>query len=124
MQTRRFGRTGHQSSVAIFGAAALWSVTQAEADKTMELVIAAEHLALPVGAVVVVRPAAEDLPLEVGRPGELRVGTGRFEARDHEAVDLPRRVGHGQVDRADAEALVAEDFPDGLLANLICAVEG
>ena len=41
MQTRRFGRTGHQSSVAIFGAAALWSVTQAEADKTMEQVIAA-----------------------------------------------------------------------------------
>ncbi|MCA9836487.1 MAG: aldo/keto reductase [Trueperaceae bacterium] len=33
-----FGRTGHESSRTIFGAAALSSVTQAEADRTMELV--------------------------------------------------------------------------------------
>lgn len=33
-----FGRTGHQSRRAIFGAAALSAVTQAEADETMELV--------------------------------------------------------------------------------------
>jgi aryl-alcohol dehydrogenase-like predicted oxidoreductase len=41
MQTRRFGRTGHMSTVAIFGAAAFWSVTQAEADAVMERIIAA-----------------------------------------------------------------------------------
>ena len=41
MQTRRFGRTGHMSTVAIFGAASLGKVTQAEADATMEKVIAA-----------------------------------------------------------------------------------
>lgn len=41
MQTRRFGRTGHMSTVAIFGGAAFWEVTQAEADATMERVIAA-----------------------------------------------------------------------------------
>jgi len=41
MQTRRFGRTNHPSTVAIFGAAALWSATQAEADAIMEQVIAA-----------------------------------------------------------------------------------
>ena len=41
MQTRRFGRTGHMSTVAIFGAAAFWEVTQAEADASMERVIAA-----------------------------------------------------------------------------------
>jgi hypothetical protein len=41
MQTRRFGRTNHASTVAIFGAAALWSATQAEADTMMEQVIAA-----------------------------------------------------------------------------------
>jgi len=41
MQTRRFGRTGHMSAVAIFGGAAFWEVTQAEADATMERVIAA-----------------------------------------------------------------------------------
>ncbi len=42
METRRFGRTGHKSTVAIFGAAALWQVDQAEADAVMEQVIAAE----------------------------------------------------------------------------------
>ncbi len=41
MQKRRFGRTGHMSTVAIFGAAAFWEVTQAEADASMERVIAA-----------------------------------------------------------------------------------
>ena len=41
MQTRRFGRTGHDSTVAIFGAAALGRVTQAEADDTMKRIIAA-----------------------------------------------------------------------------------
>ena len=39
MQTRRFGRTGHESTVAILGAAAFSEVTQAEADKVMELAI-------------------------------------------------------------------------------------
>ncbi len=37
--THIFGRTGHMSTRAIFGAAALSQVTQAEADQTMELVI-------------------------------------------------------------------------------------
>lgn len=41
MQTRRFGRTGHMSTVAIFGAAALSQVTQAEADQALEQVIEA-----------------------------------------------------------------------------------
>ncbi len=41
METRRFGRTGHMSTIAIFGAAAFWQITQAEADTVMERVIAA-----------------------------------------------------------------------------------
>jgi aryl-alcohol dehydrogenase-like predicted oxidoreductase len=41
MQKRRFGRTGHLSTVAIFGGAAFWNVTQAEADAAFERVIAA-----------------------------------------------------------------------------------
>jgi aryl-alcohol dehydrogenase-like predicted oxidoreductase len=41
MKTRRFGRTEHTSTVAIFGGAAFWEVTQAEADAKMEQVIAA-----------------------------------------------------------------------------------
>ena len=41
MEKRRFGRTGHMSTVAIFGGAALWEVTQDQADAVMEQVIAA-----------------------------------------------------------------------------------
>lgn len=39
METRRFGSTNHFSTVAIFGAAALWDVSQFDADRTMEMVI-------------------------------------------------------------------------------------
>lgn len=41
MQTRVLGRTGHQSTIAIFGAAAFWQISQPEADKVMEQVIEA-----------------------------------------------------------------------------------
>jgi aryl-alcohol dehydrogenase-like predicted oxidoreductase len=41
MEARRFGRTGHLSTIAIFGAAAFWEISQADADKVMEQVIAA-----------------------------------------------------------------------------------
>ena len=39
METRRFGRTGHMSTVAIFGAAAFSKISQEDADKVMEMVI-------------------------------------------------------------------------------------
>lgn len=41
METRRFGRTGHMSTVAIFGAAAFSEVSQEEADRIMESIIEA-----------------------------------------------------------------------------------
>jgi aryl-alcohol dehydrogenase-like predicted oxidoreductase len=41
MQTRLLGRTGHHSTIAIFGAAAFWQISQPEADKVMEQVIEA-----------------------------------------------------------------------------------
>src|SRR5690349_1070233 len=37
--TAPFGRTGHQSTRIIFGAAALGSVTQAEADQTLDVLL-------------------------------------------------------------------------------------
>jgi predicted aldo/keto reductase-like oxidoreductase len=39
IQTAPFGRTGHQSTRTIFGAAALGDVTQDEADRTMEVLL-------------------------------------------------------------------------------------
>lgn len=41
METRKLGRTGHESTVAIFGSAAFWDVSQWTADQTMAQVIAA-----------------------------------------------------------------------------------
>lgn len=41
MEKRRFGRSGHMSTLAIFGAAAFWEISQEDADKVMEQVIAA-----------------------------------------------------------------------------------
>lgn len=41
METRRFGRTGHMSTIAIFGGAAFWEISQEDADKVMEQVIEA-----------------------------------------------------------------------------------
>jgi len=39
MEKRRLGKTGHMSSVLTFGAAALWQVSQDEADAAIELAI-------------------------------------------------------------------------------------
>jgi predicted aldo/keto reductase-like oxidoreductase len=41
METRRFGRTGHLSTVAIFGGAAFWDMPQSEADEAFEIVLSA-----------------------------------------------------------------------------------
>jgi len=41
MKTRRFGRTDHMSTIAIFGGAAFWEISQEDADKVMEQVIEA-----------------------------------------------------------------------------------
>jgi len=41
MEKRRFGRTGHMSTVAIFGAAAFYEISQEDADAVMEQVIEA-----------------------------------------------------------------------------------
>ena len=41
MEKRQFGRTGHMSTVAIFGAAALGSVSQKDADTAIEQIISA-----------------------------------------------------------------------------------
>jgi len=39
MEKRHFGRTGHMSTIAIFGAAAFWEIEQKDADRVMEMVI-------------------------------------------------------------------------------------
>jgi len=41
MEIRRYGRTDHRSTVAVFGAAAFMQISQEDADKVMELIIKA-----------------------------------------------------------------------------------
>jgi len=41
MKTRRLGRTGHESTLAIFGSAAFIEISQTDADATMEMVVQA-----------------------------------------------------------------------------------
>lgn len=41
METRIFGRTGHSSTIAIFGAAAFWDITQSQTDAIMNQILAA-----------------------------------------------------------------------------------
>jgi aryl-alcohol dehydrogenase-like predicted oxidoreductase len=41
METRRLGRIGHMSTIAIFGAAAFWQISQEDADKAIDSVIEA-----------------------------------------------------------------------------------
>lgn len=41
MQTRTFGPSGHPSTLAIFGGAAFWEISQADADQVLEQVLAA-----------------------------------------------------------------------------------
>src|SRR5262249_11494552 len=85
--------------------------------------VASERLALPFLFVRVIRVAAEDFGLQIWRIGEVKLDAGGVKAADHEPVDLPRWVGHGQIDRSDAEAALAEQFPDRAAVNLDIVVE-
>ena len=69
METRRFGRTGHMSTIAIFGAAAFWEITQADADKVMEQVIEAgvNHIDVAPSYGQAVQPVGPWMPRERGR---------------------------------------------------------
>ena len=84
METRRLGRTGHESSVLVYGAAALGSVTQEVADASLEEALAAgiNHL---------------DVAASYG-DAELRLGERMPELRDR--VFLATKT--GQRDREGA----------------------
>jgi hypothetical protein len=82
MQTRRFGRTNHHSTIATFGAAALWSATQPEADAMMEQIIAAgvNHTAgdrqvLP----LILRACQHYRPMSPAEQESLIASAGQFE---------------------------------------------
>ena len=120
-----FGKTGHQSSRTLFGAAALGRVTDAEADRALELVLRYDLNHIDTAA------SYGDSELRVA-PWLAREGRDRFflatktgkrtysEARDQIRESL-RRLGVGHVDLIQLHNLVDRDEweialgPDGAL---------
>src|SRR5437764_2248904 len=108
-----FGKTGHQSSRTLFGAAALGKVTDAEADRALELVLRYQLNHLDTAA------SYGDSELRIA-PWLAREGHERFflatktgkrtyaEARDEIRLSL-QRIGTDHVDLIQLHNLVAED---------------
>jgi predicted aldo/keto reductase-like oxidoreductase len=85
--TQPFGRTGHQSTRVIFGAAALSAVTQDEADMTMELVAASGVNHIDTAASY----------------GEAELRLGRFVEQHRDEFFLATKTGERTADAAYAE---------------------
>jgi aryl-alcohol dehydrogenase-like predicted oxidoreductase len=107
MEKRRFGRTGHRSTVAIFGAAAFYEVTQAVADAAMEQVIAAGVNHIDVAPSYGL--AEERLGPWLARERERFFLGCKTQERTREAAaaELHRSLGRLQVDRFDLYQLHA-----------------
>ena len=132
MEKRLFGRTGHQSTVAIFGAAAFWDVTQAEADAVMERVIAAGVNHIDVAPSY--GKAEERLgPCLAKERPRFFVGCKTMErTREGAAAELRRSLERLRIDRFDLyqihavtsmEELDAAVRPGGALEAVIAAKE-
>ena len=99
--TSRFARTGHQSSRTIFGAAALWSVSQAQADRVLEVLL--EHGVNHIDTA----PSYGDSELRVGpwmaeHRGDFFLGTKADErTRDGAREQIRRSLERLQVDGVD-----------------------
>ena len=111
--TQPFGRTGHQSTRVIFGAAALSAVTQDEADATMELVATSGVNHIDVAASY----------------GEAELRLGPFVEQHREKYFLATKTGERNADAAYAEInrsleLLRTDHLDLLqLHNLVDEVD-
>ena len=96
-----FGRTGHQSTRLVLGAAAFWDVTQAEADATMDLALAYGINHIDVAASY---GRAEDVLGDWiqrhGRPFFLATKTGERTAAAARA-EIHRSLERLRVDRVD-----------------------
>ncbi len=105
METRTLGRTGHRSTVAIFGGASLGSLKQEKADAVMEMVLShgVNHID--------VAPSYGDAELRIGpwMPKErdrffLGCKTGQ-RTREDAAAELRRSLERLQTDRFDLHQL-------------------
>jgi aryl-alcohol dehydrogenase-like predicted oxidoreductase len=101
MERRRLGRTDHLSTIAIFGAAAFYEISQAEADKAIEKVISAgvNHIDVAPGY----GQAEERLgPWMPEIRGRFFLGCKTMERRkEGAAVELRRSLEILQVDKFD-----------------------
>jgi aryl-alcohol dehydrogenase-like predicted oxidoreductase len=115
-----FGRTGHQSSRLIFGAAALMPASQPEADRALELLLEAGVNHIDVAAMEqldliqlhnLVKP--DEWEQALGNEGALRAA---LEARDEGRVRFIGVTGHGtRVAEMHLRSLERHDFDSVLL---------
>jgi len=132
MKKRRFGRTEHRSTVAIFGAFALSEVSQSEADEVMEMVIdtGVNHID--------VAPTYGDAELRLGpwlaeERERFFVGCKTMErSRDGAAREMRESLERLQIESFDLyqlhavntmEELEAATGPDGALQAVLQARE-
>jgi len=110
--TLEFGRTGHQSTRVIFGAAALSAVSQAEADRTMDLVL--EHGINHIDVAASYGEAEDRLaPWLKDHRGDVFLATKTGEREFQPAFDQIRRslerMGVEQIDLIQLHNLAEED---------------
>jgi aryl-alcohol dehydrogenase-like predicted oxidoreductase len=112
ISTLEFGRTGHQSTRVIFGAAALSAVSQAEADRTMDLVL--EHGINHIDVAASYGEAEDRLaPWLKDHRGDVFLATKTGEREFQPAFDQIRRslerMGVEQIDLIQLHNLAEED---------------
>jgi len=107
METRRFGRSGHLSTIAIFGAAAFWDVDQAQADQMMRLVM--EHGVNHIDVAPSYGLAEERLGPWLARERQRFFVGCKTQLRDREAatLELGRSLKRLQIDALDLYQLHA-----------------
>lgn len=110
--TSPFGRTGHQSTRIIFGAAALSAVTQDEADRTMEVV--SQHGINHIDTAASYGESEDRLkPWLAAHRNEIFLATKTGERKYQSAYDQIRksleRMGVNQVDLIQLHNLAGED---------------
>ncbi len=101
MQTRPFGRTGHASTIAIFGAAAFWQISPARAEETFEKVLGAGVNHIDV-APSYGEAEARMGPILAHYPGKFFVGCKTMQrSRAGAAAELRRSLKLLQLDHFD-----------------------
>jgi aryl-alcohol dehydrogenase-like predicted oxidoreductase len=115
MEKRRFGRTGHESTVAIFGATAFFDVTQEEADQVVEYILSTDinHIDVAPGYG---KAEARLGPWLAEEGDRFFIGCKTQErTKEAAAAELRHSLEKLQIDKFDLFQLLIEANDEGLL---------